>query len=165
MNKDNEIYQQLEDYWRKHQKRRCVQEKLVVKASSIFNSGYKNSGLMKCMFQGIKMLICLLIGSVLIQTHKSQNKRYLRKRFKLQSKEIAMDENDLLEHKERIRCYGDTFTYSVVTSKSYLRNIEVIFGDAHLEALDDISCLASLVKVAGDVYYKGKRYTDLSEIK
>ena len=82
-------------------------------------------------------------------------KKHLSRLLNLQKDDVAVDLNDLLKHKEKIRCYGDDFIYNAATDKGYLKNIEVIFGDAHLEALDDIACLGNLRKVMGEIYYKG----------
>lgn len=73
--------------------------------------------------------------------------------------DLAIDINELIDLGDRAKYYGGDFTYSAVAKKEWLKNLTLIFGDAHLEALDEMSCLASLESVWGDIYFS--RYIDL----
>ena len=47
--------------------------------------------------------------------------------------------------------------------KDWMKNIRLIFGDAHLEALDEMSCLNQLKSVWGNLYVS--RCTDYTGLK
>lgn len=67
--------------------------------------------------------------------------------------EVAMDLNELSAGGSAVRYYGGSLTYSASVSKEWLRNLRLIFGDAHLEALDEMGCLSRLKSVWGSVYF------------
>lgn len=73
---------------------------------------------------------------------------------------FAIDVNELTDRRDSTRYYGGDFTYSAAIKKEWLKNLTLIFGNAHLEALDEMSCLTSLESVWGDIYFS--RCTDLS---
>lgn len=77
--------------------------------------------------------------------------------------EIAMDINELAQRRGRVKYYGGDFTYSAGTPKEWLKNIQMIFGDAHLEALDEMTCLGNLNSVCGGVYLS--RCIDLDRLE
>ena len=101
---------------------------------------------------------------MIIITKMIHIKRRLRHILKLKRREIAIDENDLHKYQDKIRCYAGNLVYGVSTPKEYLKNIEVIFGDAHFEALDNISCFEKLKKVTGKIFYQGKAFESIIEI-
>lgn len=74
--------------------------------------------------------------------------------------EFSVDINEFFILQDRTKYFGSDFTYGAATRKEWLKNLMLIFGDAHLEALDEMSCLASLESVWGDIYFS--RCTDLS---
>lgn len=155
----------LEKYWQKHGQKKRYSERLAIKASTIFCDDYRRkNGRILNVIQGSRILIYTVIGLISEQIENYRIKRHLCKLLNLQKEEVAMDDNDLLKNKEYIKCYGSTFTYSVASVKSYLKYIEVILGDAHLEALDDIACFINLRKVTGKIFYKGNVFNDLSEM-
>lgn len=74
-----------------------------------------------------------------------------------------MDINELAQRRGRGKYYGGDFTYSAGTLKEWLKNIQMIFGDAHLEALDEMACLGNLNSVCGGVYLS--RRVDLDRLE
>lgn len=60
--------------------------------------------------------------------------------------------------------YGDDLTYNAVIQETFLENIEIIFGNVYLDALDNLECVKNLKYVTGDIYYRGKKYKRISEI-
>lgn len=158
-------YKNLDKYWQKCGKKEKYSERLAVKFSCAFNNEkqWKEIFILDVL-RGCQMFFCSIFSLGFEQLENCLRRRRLSRLLNFQKEEIAVDVNDLLEHKEKIRCLGNDFTYSVVTSKEYLKNIEVIFGDAHLEALDDIACFGNLKKVTGGIYYKGRKYEDLVEL-
>lgn len=77
--------------------------------------------------------------------------------------EIAMDINELAKKQERVKYYGGDFTYCAAAPKKWLKNIQMIFGDVHLEALDEMACLGNLNSVCGGVYLS--RHIDSAELE
>lgn len=73
--------------------------------------------------------------------------------------EVAMDLNELSQRGSAVKYYGGDLTYSASVSKEWLQNIQLVFGSAHLEALDEMICLRRLKSVWGSVYVS--RCTDL----
>ena len=60
--------------------------------------------------------------------------------------------------------YGDDLTYNAVIQETFLENIEIIFGNVYLDALDNLECVKNLKYVTGDIQYRGKKYKRISEI-
>lgn len=82
----------------------------------------------------------------------SKKRKCLRRLLRCSPDEIAMDINELTEKQSRVKYYGDNLTYSAATPKAWLKNIQIIFGDAHLEALDEVACIGNLDSVWGSVF-------------
>ena len=158
MIEDNQNYKKLDKYWKRQGNKRRLSESLALKASCDFNNekNWKNSIVLD-LLRANRMFVYSILAMLSELVENYARKRRLCKLLNLQSDEVAVDINDLLKHKEKIRCYGDNFTYNAAMDKSYLKNIEVIFGDANLEALDDIKCFGKLKKVSGIIYYKGMK--------
>lgn len=114
---------------------------------------------LKGVFNAVKLVLFGLPYIVVDKMAASKKKKRLCNLLHCSPEEIAMDINKLAEKQAHIKYYGDSFTYSVATPKKWLKNIRMIFGDAHLEALDEMACLASLNSVWGSVYVS--RCTDL----
>ena len=55
------------------------------------------------------------------------------------------------------------FTYDATVDATTLVNVVDIFGDAHLEALKDMSCLANLENVWGSIWLP--KDADISQMK
>lgn len=165
MIENNMNYEKIDKYWLECGQRKRFSEQLELKVSYFYNneSEWKNKFPLN-LVRGSQMVIYSIFAILCEYIEKRQKRRYLGKLLKLQKDEIAIDINDLLKNKENTRCYGDNFTYNVVTTKCYLKNIEIIFGDAHLEALDDIAYFCNLKKVTGTIYYQGREFESLSEI-
>lgn len=158
-------YREIDNYWMKTKQKKSSAEKFALKVSHILNSHeWKDRDIFN-IFRKIRMFIYYYVAMLCEQIEKYQKKKRLSRLLKFQKNEIAVDDNDLLKGKEKIRCYGSDFTYSVVTTKKYLKNIEVIFGDAHLEALDELACFCNLKKVTGKIYFRGKEFESLVEMK
>lgn len=157
-------YKKLENYWRKTIKYRRISEKIVLKASMQFGKD-DTSHFINDFFSRFLLLVYMFAYAIFNWCQIHLCRITLMRILSLQKKEIAVDINELLANKENIKCYADDFVYSVITSKQYLKNIEVIFGNAHLEALDSIECFEKLTQVCGLTYYRGKVFSSLSEIR
>ena len=114
---------------------------------------------------GFKIITCGIIGTISEGFDNKKRKKQISKASGYAEDEIAIDINEFIQHarelgaaedKEKlpkIRCYGDSIRYSVQTAKEGYQDMETIFGDAHFEALDEVSCLSSLTSVLGSVYF------------
>lgn len=165
MLENNQNYKKLDRYWELHGKKRRISDRLALKASYNFNNenNWKNNFILN-MIRGSRMFVYSILAMICEMLENYCRKKRLSRLLNLQKDEVAVDINDLLKHKEKIRCYGDEFTYNAATDKGCLKNIEVIFGDAHLEALDDTACLGNLRKVTGKVYYKGMKVQGINAL-
>lgn len=150
--------------------RRTLSERAIDKATTAFISteypesgkplSYISSGL-KNTVNGFTFLTCGLFSVVTEDLYNKKRKKEIVKASNYTSEEIAIDINEFLEatnsdEKEDmpvIKCFGDEIRYSALTCKNGFENIETIFGDAHFEALDDVSCLANLKYVLGSIYF------------
>lgn len=124
---------------------------------------------------GFKIITCGIIGTISEGFDNKKRKKQIAKASGYTEDEIAIDIDEFIqrtrelgstEDKEQVpkmRCYGDSIRYSIQTPKEGYRDIETIFGDAHLEALDEVSCLSSLTSVLGSVYFS--RCHDLEGLK
>lgn len=124
-----------------------------------------SEALMRCgddfrsVFRAVRMLLCWLSCIAADAAEVSGKRKRLCRIFRCLPEEIAMDRNGLAENREQTRYYGGDFTYSAATPKEWIKNVQVIFGDAHLEALEEMACLGRLDSVWGSVYVS--RCTDL----
>jgi len=139
----------LDNYWKECKRKSRCSEAMVVKASLIFGNGYRRCFFLCEVLDVARMSFYCWLGMLFETVENAHRKADLSRILGMRKDEIAMNVNELCRYQDRVRCYGDTFTYNVDTPKSYLKNIEVIFGDANLQALDDLECLARLEKVTG----------------
>lgn len=68
--------------------------------------------------------------------------------------QIAMDINELeaiRNKKMPVKVFGSDIRYSAQIRKEWLSSIEIIFGDANLQALDNFECLSSLKAIYGNL--------------
>lgn len=110
-----------------------------------------------------KLILFGLAAIVADAVETSMKRKKLSSILRCSPEEIAMNVNELAEKRERVKYYGGDFTYSVATPKEWLKNIQMIFGEAHLEALDEMTCLDSLKSVHGNMYFS--RYANCSDLK
>jgi len=158
-------YEVLDKYWKRCKKKTKYSGVLAVRSSRVFNSGECEKGCFIAEALRAIVMFCMCIIAMLLEPiENAQIKRRLSHILKLKRKEIAIDENDLRKYQDKIRCYAGDFVYGVSTPKEYLKNIEVIFGDAHFEALDNMSCFENLKKVTGKIFYQGKKFGGIVEI-
>lgn len=150
MCKKDKKYERLD----KNLKKMSIAEKITLKAVSMSSDivGYERISVLD-VIKGVIVFFCCIVAMLCEILEKHCKKLYIRRLLKYRLEEIAIDVNDLIKNRERIKCYGNDFTYNAVTDKKYLKNIEIICGDAHFEALDDTSCLGNLKKITGSVYY------------
>lgn len=139
----------LDNYWIKCNRKKRYSERLVAHVSLFFWNGYRRRFFLCEVLDVIRMSLYCWLGVLFGSAENAYRKAKLSKILGIRKDEIAMNVNELCRYRDKVRCYGDTFTYTVDTPKSYLKNIEVIFGDANLEALDDLECLARVEKVTG----------------
>lgn len=104
------------------------------------------------------------VGAVVSHTYESgQKKRKLRKILKCQAGQVITDINELSKQKDGVTCLGMDFTYDATIDATTLVNVTDIFGDAHLEAMKDMSCLANLENVWGSIGLP--KDADISQMK
>ena len=104
------------------------------------------------------------VGAVITNAHESsRKKRKLRKLLNCSVDQIVTDINELSKQKEGVTCLGMDFTYDATVDATTLVNVVDIFGDAHLEALKDMSCLANLENVWGCIWLP--KDADISQMK
>lgn len=85
---------------------------------------------------------------------KQARKREIMKATNLPSENIAMSEDELISLRKKlkhVRIYGSDFSYNAGIQKECLTSIEVIFGDANLQALTDFTCLSALKSIYGNL--------------
>lgn len=93
-------------------------------------------------------------------------KRKLHRIFKIPNNEITGDLSTLINSNGNLKAYVQDFQYDITIPKKAIDNIEVFWGNLHLEKLHDFSKLESLKLVIGDVYTTtGKNIEWLSNIK
>ena len=139
----------LDNYWKKCNGKKRYSERMIAHASLSFWNGYRKSFFLCEVLDVVRMSIYCWLGMLFETVENAHIKADLSKILGMRKDEIAMNVNELCRYQDKVRCYGDTFTYNVDTPKRYLKNIEVIFGDANLQALDDLDCLARVEKVTG----------------
>lgn len=110
-----------------------------------------------------KLVILGLSAIAVDQMETARKRKQLRAILHCPLEEIAIDINELAQRRGRVKYYGGNFTYSAGTPKEWLKNIQMIFGDAHLEALDEMACLGNLNSVCGGVYVS--RCVDLDRLE
>ena len=161
--------------------KRTVTDVMVEAASNAWNSpSYPEEGKplsyvsskVKNTFNGIKLLTCGIIGTITEGLDNKKRKKQIAEASGYTKEEIAIDINEFIDHSRelrnaeapesvgKIRCYGDSISYSAQTAKIGYKDIETIFGDAHFEALDEVNCISNLKSVLGSVYFS--RCTDLT---
>lgn len=153
---DTALYQYRERYNRCF----CLSDWLVDKASS--GLIHSEDGL-RGVLGGTKMFLFGLSAIAVDAVETSRKRKTLCAILSCLPEEIAIDVNEFAQKREHIKYYGGDFTYSAATPKEWLYNIEIIFGDAHLEALDEMSCLSQLKSVWGNLYVS--RCTDYTGLK
>lgn len=139
----------LDNYWKKCKRKKRYSERLTIKASLIFRKGSRKRFFLCEVLDTTQMSLYCWLGVLFEAAENTHRKNNLCKILGMRKDEIAMNVNELWKYQDRVRCYGDTFIYGADTPKRYLKNVEVIFGDANLEALGDLECLARLEKVTG----------------
>lgn len=135
---------------------------LVNRASSgLMYSG----GGVRSVFKAAQLVLLGLSAIAADVAETSGKRKKLCAILRCRPEEIAMDVNELAQKRERVKYYAGDFTYSAATPKEWLRNIRLIFGDAHLEALNDMSCLCQLKSVCGGIYFSRRAdFTGLRQL-
>jgi hypothetical protein len=165
----NATNRNLHNYKLQKSKKPAMSEKFINKASAIWNGteyyeeetfGEKIAHGLHNAIEATKFLV-YGISAITAESLEAKNrKNKLTEILKCEKQEISIDINELIRNKEQTIYYGDTFTYSAATDKKWLKNIKMIWGDAELQALDNMECFANLESVWGDVYFS--RCTDLT---
>lgn len=117
----------------------------------------------KSVFMSAKLLLLGLSAMAAEMAETSRKRKKLCAILGCLPEEIAMDVDELAQKRESVKYYGGDFTYKAPIARDWMKNIRIIFGDTHLEALDDMACLGSLKSVYGGVYVSGR--TDLGGMK
>lgn len=157
----NAKYQKLYRYSTRYKSKTKLSDRIIEKAADAFSHGgsYGDYSI-RALIDAVRVTV-YGIAAIAADSVESRKKRStLRQMLGCTESELALDINELVDCKERTKYYDGSFTYSAVTKKEWLKNLTMILGDAHLEALDEMSCLASLESVWGDIYFS--RCTDLS---
>lgn len=88
------------------------------------------------------------------EVEMKKKKEALVKATGFDSAEVAIDINELEKTRSKkmpVRVFGDSIRYSAQVRKEWLNGIEIIFGNADLQALDNFECLSSLKAIYGDL--------------
>lgn len=153
-------------YWVKYNNRQRLSIRIIDAASQIQNldPGKSSKNIISIIIGGITFVMAMIAFGV-ERIEEAAKKSKIAHLTRYSKKSIAVDVDDLLENKSDIRCFCDDFTYNAVVQDSYLKNIEIIFGNAYLGAMQNLDCFKKLKYVSGDIYYKGNIYKRLSDIQ
>lgn len=146
-------YTQLDEYWELCKTQESNSDKLSSYIVIIYDRGMEERGFF---WECVDKLLVLILGVLEVFCEiieERQKKKKLARILGVKVEEIAMNVHELKQHGNKIVCYGNEFKYSKIIELKDLENIQVIFGDAHLEALDDITHLRKLEKVTGYIFY------------
>lgn len=70
--------------------------------------------------------------------------------------QIAGDLPELIYSDTEIKCCTFDITYKANIPREKMKKVEIIWGNTHLEALDDLTCLGELKAIIGDLYLSKK---------
>ncbi len=137
-------------------------EKAIEKAGELFNSD--KEGLARVI--EIPALYYYSIKAIYSDFLEIKRKKaILSKEFSIPKQEITGDLATFISSNGEYKAYVDDLQYDITTSKKVIKNLEIVWGNLHLEKLDDFSKLESLKIVIGDVYtMKGKNAETLTNI-
>lgn len=154
---DRELYH----YSTQYKSTNRLSDRLIEKMADIFSHGgrFNEYGFLK-LINAMRMLVYSIAAIVADSTETRKKRKTLQKILGCKEAELAVDINEFIDRQNHTKYYGSDFKYSAVTKKAWLKKLTLIFGDAHLEALDEMSCLALLESIWGNVYFS--RCTDLS---
>lgn len=143
----------LYEYRLRYERKGRLSHRLAGRASTSFHSG--RTGLLSLM----DGLGTFFFGTSAIAAEWLEMKRTRKNLCRIldcQPEVVAMDLDELNGERKRgdrkARYYGDDFTYGAEVRKEALKNLRGIWGDAHLEALDEMTCLNRLRSVWGSLY-------------
>lgn len=157
--KSKELLAQYRERCRKNSER---SKKYILKASVIYNSGcgylQGNSvagvlGKLVMLFKGIRIAMYVSAGVVMQSVRDIAKRNRIKKILRCSKDEIAVNISELQKRKDVIKYFADDFRYDMSLNEMWLKNIELIFGNVHLEALKELSCLNKLENIFGDVYF------------
>lgn len=161
INRLNVKYQKLYRYSIRYKSKPKLSDRISDKAVDVFSHcGSYGTHSLQALVDAARVIVygIVAIAANSVETRKKRNTLY--QMLGCTESELAIDVNELIDCKDGTKYFGGDFTYSAVTQKEWLKNLTLIFGDAHLEALDEMSCLASLESVWGNIYFSC--CTDLS---
>lgn len=139
------LYRYRARYERRDRLSRCLAEK----TAGLFHGNRTGlPGLMDSM--GVFLLGMFATASEKLEMHRTRKK--LCGILNCLSTDVAMDLDELNGTDRKARYYGDDLTYGAEVRKESLSSLRDIWGDAHLEALDEMSCLNQLRNVWGSLY-------------
>lgn len=151
-------------YSGQYKKANRLSDRLIGKAADAFSRGgrYREYSL-RTLMDAARVVIYGFAAIALDSVEVRKKKNTLHQILGCVESELAVDINEFFSLRERTKYFGGDFTYNAGTRKEWLKNLMLIFGDAHLEALDEMSCLTSLESIWGNVYFS--RCVDLSGLR
>lgn len=152
----NETETALYRYRVRYERRDRLSQRLAEKTAGLFCGNRTGlPGLMDSM--GVFLLGMFATAAEKLEMQRTRKK--LCGILNCPSTDVAMDLDELNGTDRKAQYYGDDLTYGAEVRKESLSNLRDIWGDAHLEALDEMNCLNRLRNVWGSLYVS--RCTDL----
>lgn len=157
----NVKYQELCRYSTQYKSTHKLSDRIIDKAADAFShSGSYGDHSLQALVDAARVIVYGIAATAVDSVETRKKRNALCQMLGCTESELVIDINELVDCKDRTKYYGGDFTYSAAIKKEWLKNLTLIFGDAHLEALDEMFCLASLESVWGNIYFS--RCTDLS---
>ena len=144
----NEVYEKLY-LWKKNKKNNRINLKLqdIGELTEKINSE-------ECSIKEKYYLIRILASSisflVIEEFEKNRLKKSLANILECGEKDIAYDENELIQNEEAKYVLSD-IRYTAAIDKKYLSNKKIFLGNLDIRALRDTKCLENLELVGGDL--------------
>lgn len=135
----------------------------IEKSSDFFSKASNSASRAWEILYSVGFFFCTLGGIAADEIDTRARARGLTKALHCSRDGIAIDINELIAKKSSAEYFGSCFRYSAQTDKRWLANIKGIFGNAHLEALDEMGCFSNLESVWGSIWFS--RCTDLTGLK
>ncbi len=107
--------------------------------------------------RGVRFFANGLGAFIADEVEKQVRRNKVAKILGCDKKEVAVD---MFSLNKDTKYLANDITYKANIDKENLRNLKLVFGDAHFEALEDYSYLSSLDMVYGDLYLRGERTLD-----
>ena len=138
----------------KYNKRTC--DKIMMKNIKVldkiyFQKGIKNNFISRG-FRLSKVFVNSLKAMYFDYVETEQKRESVHELFNIPKEEITGDFTKFIESSGEFKAYVNDFQYDATTPKENIKNIQIFYGNLHLEKLHDFSYLDSLKIVVGNLY-------------